>query len=40
MGETTTLVPTIVASQAQASVESDRVRIFKEIREKVSRVSP
>jgi hypothetical protein len=29
--ETTVLVPTINAKQAQATVESDRVRIFKEI---------
>jgi chromosome segregation ATPase len=29
--ETTALVPTINAKQAQATVESDRVRIFKEI---------
>ena len=31
VGETTALVPTINASKAQATVESDRVRIFKEI---------
>jgi hypothetical protein len=31
VGETTALVPTINASQAQATVESDRVRIFEEI---------
>jgi hypothetical protein len=34
-GESTMLVPTIDASEAQASVESDRVRIFKEIRKSI-----
>ena len=31
----TALVPTIDASQAQATVESDRVRIFQEVRARV-----
>jgi hypothetical protein len=34
-GESTVLVPKIDAGQAQASVESDRVRIFKEITESI-----
>jgi hypothetical protein len=34
-GEQTELVPTIDATNAQASVESDRVRIFKEITESI-----
>jgi hypothetical protein len=33
--ETTALVPTIDASEAQATVESDRVRIFAEITDKI-----
>ena len=33
--ETTALVPTIEAREAQATVESDRVRIFKEITESI-----
>jgi hypothetical protein len=33
--ETTALVPTIDASEAQATVESDRVRIFEEITDKI-----
>ena len=34
-GEQTELVPTIDANNAQASVESDRVRIFKEITDSI-----
>ena len=35
IAETTVLVPTIDARQAQATVESDRVRIFKEITDSI-----
>jgi hypothetical protein len=34
-GEATALVPTIDANQAQATVESDRVRIFQEITDRI-----
>ena len=35
VGETTALVPTIEAREAQATVESDRIRIFDEIRSSI-----